>query len=258
MNTVWRAVFDYVDQSIAPANFQNFNTATATNTFSFATGLTVTENDQAVKVVSTLRAGNTTPRTITGFGTNWTISNQNTYNVTDGVRNAVGNRSYNATATPVADVSTTNLNGSALPSMTAVSLKAIPKQFRSNATGPWGTIDTWQQSMNLGTSWVAATTTPSSSDHSVTIRNTHVVTLNSAAGAWINLGTFNPGTSTIQFSNAAATMADVPPPYTSFYNLTVQDGAKLTFGTGSYAKILNTQLMMEYYYCPHWQVGMDY
>ena len=62
------------------------------------------------------------------------------------------------------------------------------------------------------------------------------LTIAGAAGAWNNMGTFNAGTSTIVFTNAAATMADP----TSFYNVTVADGASLTLGTGNYIGISGT------------------
>ncbi len=63
-------------------------------------------------------------------------------------------------------------------------------------------------------------------------------TLNIAGstGAWLNLGTFNPGTSTVIFTNANATMADP----TNFYNLTIASGASLTTGLDNYMRISGT------------------
>ena len=63
-----------------------------------------------------------------------------------------------------------------------------------------------------------------------------VLTIDGAAGAWENLGTFNAGASTIVFTNAAATMADP----TDFYNVTVANGAKLTLGTDNIMRIAGT------------------
>ena len=54
-----------------------------------------------------------------------------------------------------------------------------------------------------------------------------------STGSWDNLGTFNPGTSTVVFANSAATMADP----TNFYNVTVADGAALTLGTDNIMRI---------------------
>ncbi len=63
-----------------------------------------------------------------------------------------------------------------------------------------------------------------------------VLTLDGAAGAWENLGTFNPGTSTVVFTNALATMADP----TNFYNVTISNGASLTLGTNNVMRIGGT------------------
>lgn len=48
-------------------------------------------------------------------------------------------------------------------------------------------------------------------------------TINNGSGAWINYGTFNPGSSTVIFSNAIATMAGS----TTFNNVTINSGAGL-------------------------------
>jgi hypothetical protein len=62
------------------------------------------------------------------------------------------------------------------------------------------------------------------------------LTITGGAGAWDNVGTFNAGTSTVVFTNAAATMADP----TNFYNVTVADGASLTLGTDNIMRIEGT------------------
>ena len=59
------------------------------------------------------------------------------------------------------------------------------------------------------------------------------LTLNGSVGAWDNLGTFNPGTSTIIFTNANATTSDP----TNFYNLTIASNAKLSLGTNNIMRI---------------------
>lgn len=123
VNDVWTAVYDYVDQTTALTNTQNFNSVAATNNaFSFATALTVNANDQAIEVISTIRNGNTTPRTITA-ATNWTSSNEQTFNTTDGVRNGVFTRSISTTNTT--DASAIATNGNVLASMTGISIKGI-------------------------------------------------------------------------------------------------------------------------------------
>lgn len=64
----------------------------------------------------------------------------------------------------------------------------------------------------------------------------YTLTLDGAAGAWINAGTFNAGTSTVVFTNANATMADP----TTFNNVTINAAAKLTLGTNNVMVITGT------------------
>jgi len=63
-----------------------------------------------------------------------------------------------------------------------------------------------------------------------------VLTLAGASGAWLNMGTFNAGTSTVTFTNAKATMADP----TNFYNVTIASGAVLTPETDNVMRISGT------------------
>ena len=121
VTTVWAAVFDYVDQTNPLTDSRNYNSGTGTaNPFVFGTALNINANDQAVLVVSSLRSGNTNPRTIT-FPTNFTSVDEETWNTTDGVRNAVGNRSIPTSNT--SSTCSTSLSGSTLGSMTGVSFK---------------------------------------------------------------------------------------------------------------------------------------
>ncbi len=62
------------------------------------------------------------------------------------------------------------------------------------------------------------------------------LTIAGATGAWLNEGSFNPGTSTVVFTNANATMADP----TNFHNLTINSGASLTLGTNNIMRIAGT------------------
>ncbi len=55
----------------------------------------------------------------------------------------------------------------------------IVKYFRSNASGDWNSHGTWQQSTDNGTTWITATTLPTSADESITVRGTHNVTVTS-------------------------------------------------------------------------------
>ncbi|WP_412476651.1 T9SS sorting signal type C domain-containing protein [Flavobacterium sp. TBRC 19031] len=121
VTTVWAAVFDYVDQTNPLTDSKNYNSGTSTaDPFVLGTPLATNTNDQAVLVVSSIRSGNTNPRTIT-FPTNFTSVDEETWTNTDGVRNAVGNRSI--PTSNVTSTCSTNLSGAALGSMTAVSFK---------------------------------------------------------------------------------------------------------------------------------------
>ena len=132
---VFAAVFDNVNQSSPITNSQIYSSGTGTTSNPiFATALTVNANDQAVEIISCLRSGSTIPRTIT-YAPNWTMIAQQTYQTTDGVRNAVANRSI--PATDATDVSSTTFSGTALASMTGMSLKAAPTPSFSGLTaGP--------------------------------------------------------------------------------------------------------------------------
>ena len=63
-----------------------------------------------------------------------------------------------------------------------------------------------------------------------------ILNIMGSAGAWLNLGTFNPGTSTVIFNHANATIADP----TNFYNVTIATGAGLTPETGNIMRIAGT------------------
>jgi hypothetical protein len=182
VNTVWYSVYDYVDQSSPITNSRNYNGGTGnTSTLVYGTALTVNENERAIEVANTIRnPANTTPRTITP-ATNWTMSNEQTYTTTDGVRSGVYNRSVPTSNTT--DVSSTTASGNCLGSMTGLSLNALTKRYRSLTSGTWGTLGTWQQSQNLGSSWATATTVPSNTEDAVTVLNSHTVTLSAASTA---------------------------------------------------------------------------
>jgi len=174
VTTVWAAVFDYVDQSTPVTNSRNYNSGTNNaNPFVFGTALTINASDQAVLVVSSVRSGNNNPRTLT-FPTNFTSVDEETWTTSDGVRNAVGNRSIPTSNT--SSTCSTSLNGSTLGSMTGVSFKgcapatanagsvlaAICKGGTSAAlggsVGGSATGGTWTSSVSGGTFSPNATT----------------------------------------------------------------------------------------------------
>jgi hypothetical protein len=63
-----------------------------------------------------------------------------------------------------------------------------------------------------------------------------LLTISGGADSWQNLGTFNPGTSKVMFTNANATMAYT----TNFFDVTVTSSAGLTMGSGITMRIGGT------------------
>lgn len=59
------------------------------------------------------------------------------------------------------------------------SFGATNRDYRSSASGNWNSTATWQK--YNGTSWVAATATPASTDGAITIQSGHTVTVTAAA-----------------------------------------------------------------------------
>lgn len=131
---VFAAVFDGIDQTNPITDSKTYSSGTNNTTNPvFASALSVNANDLAIEIISSVRLSNTTPRTIT-YATNWTMAAQQTWTTTDGVRNAVANRSIPTSNTT--DVSSVNLSGSARASMTAISLKAYVPATPPNCSTP--------------------------------------------------------------------------------------------------------------------------
>ena len=236
---VFAAVFDNVDQSTPITNSQNYNGGTTNRTaFQFATTLTVNANDLAVEIISSVNTASTTVSTIT-YATNWTMQSQQTYATTNGVRNAVANRSVPGSNTT--DVSATTFGTTSLASMSALSLKYyVPKYFRSLTSGNWNSTSTWQQSYDNST-WGAATTIPSSLDYLVTIQSGHTVTLTTNATASsltingnLDLNTFAlTGTGTMTVSSTGTLLiggiSNFP---TGFTTNTLSSGSTVNYDNG--------------------------
>jgi autotransporter-associated beta strand protein len=176
MTDVWYAIYDFVDQVTPITDSKTYSSGTSTTTNPvFSSALTVNANNLAVEVISCHRTGSTFLRNIT-YATNWTMSAQQTSTATDAIRNAVAERTIPTSNTT--DVSSTTFSGTALGSMTAMTLNAIPQIYRSNtASVTWSTPAHWQQSGDAGATWATATTSPTSSDGMVTILSGHTVTL---------------------------------------------------------------------------------
>jgi hypothetical protein len=66
--------------------------------------------------------------------------------------------------------------------------------YRSKASGSWSTLSTWEIFTNDGSTWVSATHMPTAADGTITIRNTHVVTVVPASGSIdVDEVTIDPG-----------------------------------------------------------------
>ena len=79
---------------------------------------------------------------------------------------------YNGTS-----VSTNYLTSSSLSGIQA----SASTNFRSITTGNWNSTSTWESFD--GTSWVAATSTPTNTDGTITVRNGHIVTVSASVTA---------------------------------------------------------------------------
>ncbi|MBX2964747.1 MAG: hypothetical protein KF845_01290 [Cyclobacteriaceae bacterium] len=156
---VFVAVFDGVAQTSPIRDSQNYSSVDNNTTNPvFGTALNVGANDLAIEIISSVRVGNTTPRTIT-YATNWTMASQQTWTTTDGVRNAIASRSVPTSATT--DVSSTTFSGNARGSMTALSLRAS-QTFYSRQDGDWNNLATWSLTSHTVTN--APSTLPTADD----------------------------------------------------------------------------------------------
>lgn len=199
-NTVFAALYDNVDQANPVTYSENYNSGSSTPTnFSFSSGLIVNAGDQAVKILNSVRRGSRSYRSISDFGSSWTIENEqtDTYNTggssnDQGIRIAVGYRDI--PSSDLTDNSSTSMSGSSLISMTGMSLSA-KKYFRSVQSGNWNSTSTWQQSLDNVT-WTAANSVPTWGHNLTTIQSGHTVTLtaNATVSSLTIHGTLNTGT----------------------------------------------------------------
>ncbi|HOH98087.1 MAG TPA: DUF2341 domain-containing protein [Candidatus Cloacimonadota bacterium] len=109
--------------------------------------------------------GATTGRTLNVSA--WTTTN---FTVSSGTKSGSATASGNQTITAFASLSS--------------------DYFRSLTTGNWGTANTWESSHD-GSNWATATLSPSSTANTITIRNSHTVTV--AAGVSVDQVTVDSG-----------------------------------------------------------------
>ena len=94
----------------------------------------------------------------------------------------VGNTASGLTATQLAQITFSGYPGTAVLLSTG---EIVPRaqMYRSKQTGNWNQIATWEFSNNGGVSWANATVTPTSAVGSISISNTHTVTVTAAVSA---------------------------------------------------------------------------
>ncbi|MEI8291499.1 MAG: MBG domain-containing protein, partial [Verrucomicrobiota bacterium] len=138
---VFAAVYDGVNQTTPVADSKTWNNGTtAGSTFALSTGLAVNAGNQAVEMISSLRSGSTTLRTISTIPTSWSLAAGQSWNTTDGVTNFVAKRAI-PSSNVSADTTSWTMSGTSLGSMTALSLgwagKATPALIVDNPSVPY-------------------------------------------------------------------------------------------------------------------------
>jgi hypothetical protein len=149
-----------------------------TGTLDINNNFTLTSNGTVS--IGTVNVNNNSGFTVSGTGSlsvtnNFTAGTNATISIASGGTMTVGGNltvSAGSTITTNGTLSVTGTITGAQPTGSAV-------QFRSAITGAWSNVATWQYSTN-GTTWLAATGTPTSSSGTITIRNGHNVTLGSS------------------------------------------------------------------------------
>lgn len=201
VTTVWAAVFDYVDQTNPVTDFENYNSGTNNaDPFVFSANMNINANDQAVLLISSVRSNNNTPRTFT-YPTSFTSVDEETWTNTDGVRNAIANRSIPTTNTSSNCSTGISGNGGTLGSMTGVSFKAcVPATANAGAAlaaickggtsaalggsvGGSATGGTWSSSVSGGTFTPSATALNATWTPPATYTGTVTLTLTSSGGS---------------------------------------------------------------------------
>lgn len=201
VTTVWAAVFDYVDQTNPVTDFENYNSGTNNaDPFVFSANMNINANDQAVLLISSVRSNNNTPRTFT-YPTSFISVDEETWTNTDGVRNAIANRSIPTTNTSSNCSTGISGNGGTLGSMTGVSFKAcVPATANAGAAlaaickggtsaalggsvGGSATGGTWSSSVSGGTFTPSATALNATWTPPATYTGTVTLTLTSSGGS---------------------------------------------------------------------------
>jgi autotransporter-associated beta strand protein len=89
----------------------------------------------------------------------------------------VGNSSSGLTSGQLAKIT---INSKAVTQLSTGEIVPRATIYQSKQTGNWDATSTWERSLDGGANWVAAITTPTSVDGTITILNGHSVTINSS------------------------------------------------------------------------------
>lgn len=89
----------------------------------------------------------------------------------------VGSSASGLTSAQLAQIT---INGQQVMQLSSGEIVPKVTLFRSKQNGPWSSTTTWETSSDDGTTWSDASVTPTNSYGSITIRNTHTVTISSA------------------------------------------------------------------------------
>ena len=107
------------------------------------------------------------------------------------------------------------------------------EQFRSNASGNWNTLGTWQMSTNGGSTWIAATAPPRDTSGLITIRNPNTVSVT---------GVVTASSITIE-SGASLNGGSTSGSGTLIYGNIINNGTLTTGSTGGYIRIKGPSLI---------------
>ena len=129
------------------------------------------------------------------------------------------------------------VSGAGLPvtsSTVTVSITNAAALYRTKASGNWSDLGTWQESLDSGTTWVDAISTPTSSDFAIEILNGHLVT--NTASVTVDQVTIDNGgqlTLTTAFTVNNGSADDIVVQNGGVFQL----GAGPTFSSGATARI---------------------
>jgi hypothetical protein len=144
---------------------------------------------------------------------------------------------FTTTGTGVTLTATSDSLAPATSSAFNVTADPATLQYRSKTSGNWNAATTWESSSDNGTNWVDATTTPTSTNSTVTILNGHTVTV--TASISVDEVTVNTGgqvivnsSQTLTVANGAGTDLTVNGVINNAGTIS-QTGASLAFGSGS-------------------------